>query len=275
MFSKLLNNQFSTFVILLLIIGGMMAVFHFSRAGSDTGDENAEGAPLSVPEKMSNDPDYLALYGDIVDYLKWNRSTFNRIKQSIREYADATPDPLINTAEKNGLINFLESRHLSLLHDSIEQFCRVGRDINVLNDLGNDVNLFDNATHGDRVKGMKELAQTYRNALGLCSQISRYAAYEKCYQSKSDNLLSAIKEYQFKEFIRDNPYIMDLIKQCIFTLSEHSTQEVKVSECASSLCNCEKQFGKYAYYKRICDSLQNPVIEAPAAAPDTLKQHKL
>jgi len=275
---KLLTNQYVIMGIVALVIALIMVATQtnfrcllFSENCSDTTEISSDN---EYYKKLRNDIEEMSKQ-------KWSKTSYNRIKQNINDYAATTPDPLINEEERIGLSNVLDSKYLVLIYDSVVQVLRFGSKSEHIAELDKEIQLFSNNTNDkERLNGIKANIKIYQDVFSWCNTIYSYTANKPYDSYTSEKYKTLVLAFTTEQFLSENKFISDsigLIDQHIKRLDEHAFMDVKFKNSnfiagertnirRDTCCFCDKDhdkiyYTKYGYYKNLCDSIRLEVIK--------------
>jgi hypothetical protein len=256
-------------IIILLVfvlgLGGVGAFFLLTDTFPD-GDDNY----MPEPPNPSNET-YKRLSKSITEIevvKKWNKNSYALAKSDI---GDALKNELISEKQASALQERLEGVYLIILADTVVNFCELGTDIAIINELAQEVEKFkDKPT---KIATARENITNYRAAINSCNTAfsAVKGAYKKGY---NDSLIKSMRINTTKNHIVINKYIQKLDSQCIVVLSEHKDLGENVeriikevddellykNRILSRICSNSKykpMTTKYSYYKNICECISS------------------
>jgi hypothetical protein len=253
-------------IIFLLIfvigLGGLAAFFLLT----DTVD-TIDGDPTEVHD-VSNET-YVRLSESVKEVeasKKWNKNSYALAKSSIE---DALKNELISEKQASALQERLEGGYLILLKDTVANFCEMGTDLAIINELAQEVEKFkDKPT---KIATARENITNYRNAINSCNSVSSLVsqAYRK---GVTESTILQIGINTTKSHIASNEYIQKLADQRLTMAREHKDlgenveriikevddEGIYKSRILSRICSNSKYkplTTKYSYYKNICECI--------------------
>jgi hypothetical protein len=247
--------------VFVLGLGGLAAFFLL------TPNNDVDGDPNNVVD-VSNET-YVRLSESVKaveESKKWNKNSYALAKSSIE---DALKNELISEKQASALQERLEGGYLILLKDTVANFCEMGTDLAIINELAQEVEKFkDKPT---KIATARENITNYRNAINSCNTAFGVVkgAYKKGY---NDSFIKNMRINTTKNHIVSNKYIQKLDSQCVVVLLEHKDLGENVeriikevddellykSRILSRICSNSKYkplTTKYSYYKNICECI--------------------
>jgi hypothetical protein len=205
---------------------------------------------------MQNDL-YKKFAKQIDRYDSWKRTEYNTI---LHNFNTMKKDATIDSRIYDVLIETLNGKHVELLTDTLNNFCRMQSNLNVvaISHLQKEVQEFakKSNTETDEAEGLitdyLRLVELLQPSKG---SVLNYVAYQRFYPKTTDDYDLELSKFKSKSPFSNNPNLRNTIDATRTSLSTHKTAgegyETIMADL-SSMDACSKAFPGTYYYQRSC-----------------------
>ncbi len=235
---NLLNNKLFIIGLVLVLVIGLLALAQLM-----------DNSAVTNPEEFSTaNPQYNDVRREIdsMSQGKWDKTVYNRIKNSIDSYHNTKQ---IDAVMHKNLNDLLLKTYLLKLTETTEDFCEKSGDMNLWNELYTETAKFSSNPDMNKAIG---LLNDYRNIRTTALAAENYGKNEKYDADKSTSFEAIFSSFHNKNHIKDNSTLKNEVNYALVAIGRVSGLENKFNKADFEICNCYAEFGKNEFYKNEC-----------------------